>query len=166
MNRAINLGILIIIAMFLNGCNQGANQKNVATSETLNAQAGIAFNNILKKHLNAVSQRDFEALKSTLPDSGAMHLILPNGKMFTKVSEFLALHEEWFKDKSWTMDTKILYTDHSNDYGIALVEAMNREPERNGKPYFHKMLISYTLKKQNGKWMVIADHASTIEKSE
>ena len=39
------------------------------------------------------------------------------------------------------------------------------EPERDGKPYFNRMHISYTLEKQNGQWYVIKDHASSVEKS-
>ncbi|MCB0616701.1 MAG: nuclear transport factor 2 family protein [Phaeodactylibacter sp.] len=126
----------------------------------------IGFQAALDAHLNAVRQHDFEALKRTVPASGPMHLVLPNGAHFATAEEFLSLHEEWFQDTTWTMETKVQHIDPSADSGIALVEAINREPERNGKPYFHKMFITYSLKKVNGQWLVVYDHASTIEKSE
>ncbi len=130
-------------------------------------QDSLNFLTALNMHLDAVKNKDFEALKRTMPaPEEAFHLILPNGAMMTKSGDFLNAHEEWFQDTTWTMETQILYTSNGPDYGIALVEATNREPERNGKPYFHKMAISYGLKKVNDNWLVIHDHASTLEKSE
>jgi len=75
-------------------------------------------------------------------------------------------HEGWFEEKDWTIDMNIIYTDNSDNYGIALVESKFNDPDRNGKPYFHNMIVSYALKKVDGKWLVVKDHASTVEKSE
>ncbi len=130
-------------------------------------QDSLNFLTALNMHLDAVKNKDFEALKRTMPAPEAdFHLILPNGAMMDKSGDFLDAHQEWFQDTSWTMESKILHAENGPEFGIALVEATNREPERNGKPYFHKMAISYGLKKINGIWLVVYDHASTMEKSE
>ncbi|HMQ62333.1 MAG TPA: nuclear transport factor 2 family protein [Flavilitoribacter sp.] len=131
------------------------------------AADSIAFRQALKAHLNAVEHKDFEGLKNTsAPESGQVLWVLPDGAQFTKAADFLKLQEEWFQDTTWTMEMKILEMENSADFGVAVVEAMLREPERNGKPYFHKMAISYALRKMEGAWRVVMDHASTIEKSE
>ena len=125
----------------------------------------IGFQAALDAHLNAVRQHDFEALKRTVPASGPMHLVLPNGAHFATAEEFLSLHEEWFQDTSWTFETKILNTDIGDKIGLATTEIVYREPDRNGEPYFNRMIVSYGLEKIDGQWYVIKDHASSIEKS-
>lgn len=128
-----------------------------------------AFKEALRQHLDAVSAKDIDAVKKTLPPSNeSMHLILPNGTQMNTAGEFIKMHDDWFKDTStaWTLNFSIKYAYANGNLGYALVEGMLEEPNRNGKPYFHKMHVSYVLEKINGKWLVIKDHASTIEKSE
>ncbi|PHN06669.1 YybH family protein [Flavilitoribacter nigricans] len=125
-----------------------------------------SFRLALEEHLAAVAAKDFDRLKMTVPQSGELVWVLPNGASFMKAEEFLQNHQEWFQDTSWTMTTQILQANWGQDHGTALVEADLREPERNGKPYFHRMFISYGLERSNGRWQVVLDHASTIEKSE
>ena len=47
--------------------------------------------------------------------------------------------------------------------GMAVTEIVYRETEREGKPYFNRMIVSYDLEKIDGKWYIIKDHASSIE---
>ncbi len=121
----------------------------------------------MQKHLDAVSNRDLATLKSTLSPEGTMYLILPQTEMTSTVDEFMEYHEEWFADTTanWTFETKILNTAIGDSLGMALTEIMYREPERDGKPYFNRMMVSYDLKKSENNWYVIKDHASSIEKS-
>jgi len=98
------------------------------------------------------------------PD-GEMQLILPSTPIINTVDSFLKFHEEWFVDSTWTFETKILNTTIEEDLGIAITEVIYREPERDGKPYFNKMIVSYALKKKNAAWYIIKDHASSIQKS-
>ena len=123
------------------------------------------FNEILKVHLNAVSEKNIEKLITTLPPDSNFLFILPNSSPTISSKDFIEFHTEWFKDTSWTFETKIIATNIEEKMGIALVEVLYKEPERNGKPYFNKMSVSYALKKILGKWYVIKDHASSIEKT-
>ncbi len=122
----------------------------------------------LSKHLKAVSDKDYATLQSTLADSGTMHLILPDGMISRKVSEFLKFHDEWFADttSNWSLKNTIRYAKRQGDMGMALVEATYNEPDRKGKPYMHRKAVSYVLEKQGDKWIVIKDHASTVKKTE
>lgn len=155
-------GILVIVGL-LPACQPVA---DTAQEQTVAEEKDEKFRMVLEKHLEAVSNKDFDQLKETVPESGALAWILPNGASFMKAEEFLENHQEWFQDSSWTMTTRIVQADWGLDYGTAIIEADLREPERNGKPYFHRMYITYGLKKTNGDWKVVLDHASTIEKSE
>jgi predicted metal-dependent hydrolase len=144
---------LIIIAAFMVSCssNERENRKQ--------------FTDLLQTHLNAVSEKNIEKLITTLPPDSNFLFILPNSSPTKSSKDFIQFHKEWFKDTLWTFETKILEANVGEIMGIALVEAFYKEPERNGKPYFNKMSVSYALKKIEGKWYVIKDHASSIDKT-
>ena len=119
----------------------------------------------MQKHLDAVSNKDLVALKETMAPNGQMTLLLPASEKIDSVSGFMDYHEEWFKHPNWTFETKILETEIGQDLGIAIIEIIYREPERDGVPYFNRMFVSYALKKFDNQWSIIKDHASSIEKS-
>lgn len=123
------------------------------------------FISTMKKHLNAVSQRDLDALRSTLSPTGEMQLILPQTEIINTVEAFMNYHKEWFAAPNWTFETKILNTKIYSDFGMAIVEIVYKEPLRDGKPYFNRMIVSYNLEKHNHHWYVIKDHASSVQKS-
>ncbi|MBC9796785.1 nuclear transport factor 2 family protein [Sinomicrobium sp. FJxs] len=119
----------------------------------------------MQRHLNAVTNRDIEALKSTMSPEGKMQLILPGSEIIYSVDGFMDYHKKWFSDSAWTFEAKILNTRIGNKIGMAVAEIMYKEPEREGKPYYNRMIVSYDLEKIDGTWYVIKDHASSVEKS-
>ncbi|UOB18629.1 YybH family protein [Abyssalbus ytuae] len=135
------------------------------TTEDNFTQNKESFMATMQKHLDAVSNRDLIALKSTMAPNGKMQLILPKTEIIQGVEEFMEYHRVWFKDSLWTFETNILNTEIGHKFGMVITEIIYREPERNGQPYFNRMIVSYDLEKINGKWYIIKDHASSIEKS-
>jgi len=133
-----------------------------SVNETENSKQ---FTEVLQNHLTAVSEKNIEKLIATLPPDSNFLFILPNSSPTKSSKDFIEFHAEWFKDTSWTFETKIIATNIEEKMGIALVEVMYKEPERNGRPYFNKMSVSYALKKIDEKWYVIKDHASSIDKT-
>jgi len=119
----------------------------------------------MQKHLTAVSTKNMTALAETLSPNGEMQLILPASEVNDSVAGFLKFHEEWFKSSNWAFETKILNSKVGTQLAMVVVEAIYREPMRNGQPYFNRMTVSYTLEKIDGHWYVIKDHASSVEKS-
>ena len=156
MKAKLNVFGFITIIFLILSCEN--NQTKIEANEA-------AFINTLENHLNAVTEKNLKKLKSTLSPEGDFLLILPNGEPSRTTTDFIDMHTEWFQDTSWTFDTKIVYTNIVENMGIALVEIMYQEPNRNGRPYFNKMAVTYCLKKNYDVWYVIADHASTIEKT-
>ena len=152
--------VLFMLGVFLQG---QTSTENVKSLDTDNEQR---FVERMQEHLEAVSNKDLTTLKSTLSPEGDMQLILPNTEVLYSVEKFMEYHQAWFQDTTWTFETKILSTEIGEKVGIAITEIMYREPERNGKPYFNHMVVSYALKKIEGQWYIIKDHASSIEKAE
>lgn len=146
--KQIVLGLLLCISYSL--CSQSTEEK---------------FTSAMQRHLDAVSNRDLPVLKSTLSQDSSMILILPQSKVMTTAREFLDYHRDWFAVGEWTFDTKILSIEVGTTHGFAVVEVMYREPERNGEPYYNKLIVSYDLRLEGGEWKIVKDHACSIEKS-
>jgi hypothetical protein len=156
--QMINIKMILISLMVLMVYSCNVKQKELQKNESL-------FRSTMLKHLNAVSTKDLNTLKSTLSPKGDMILILPNSKVTYSVDEFVKYHEDWFKETNWTFETKILNIKVRENLGIAIVEVMYRESERNGKPYFNRMIVSYDLEKIDNNWYVIKDQSCSIERS-
>ena len=133
-----------------------------SNDRTLNIEA---FTLSLQKHLKAVTDKDLQTLKETLPPKGNTELIQSNMEVIYSAEGFLKFHEAFFKIVNTTLEFKITSINVGNNIGVATTEAMYKELERNGKPYFNRLIVTYVLEKLNGKWYVIKDHASSIEKT-
>ncbi len=155
----------LIILFFI--CSvTSCNEKNISNDNKNQVEHNEEmFITTMEKHLSSVSKRDLSTLKSTMHPNGKMQLILPGSEIINGVDGFVEYHKEWFNDSTWTFETKILNTDIGKTFGMAITEIVYREPERDGKPYFNRMIVSYDLEKVNGNWYIVKDHASSTEKS-
>lgn len=155
------LSFILVGAFLLNACTQRPSDK----SEELSLADKAAFHQTLSTHLEAVSQKNLATLATTLAPDSTFFLILPGNELEKTSSSFLEMHREWFQDTSWTFDFEILEEVADKTVGFAIVEVLYREPDRNGAPYFNRMLLTYGLRKYQGEWFVIMDHASSVEKT-
>ncbi|MEO0732186.1 MAG: nuclear transport factor 2 family protein [Bacteroidota bacterium] len=121
---------------------------------------------VMEAHLAAISAKDLAALAATLPPDSTFSLILPQEEIMDGSGAFLDFHQGWFAGGNWTFTTRILDFRTGPELANAVVEAMYREPERDGVPYFNRMIVTYLLRKYpDGAWYVVQDHASSSEKS-
>lgn len=123
------------------------------------------FEETLNAHMTAISNRDLDALAATMHPDGEMQLVLPDQEVMRGAQAFLDFHKTWFKSDNWTVEGKIVDSRVGCEVGTALTEQMYREPERDGKPYFNRMTVTYVLEKVDDKWVVIRDHAAWTERS-
>ena len=124
-----------------------------------------AFTANMEQHLDAVTNRDLNTLHSTMHPDGKMQLILQSSEIIDGVAGFMNYHEEWFQDTTWTFQTKILNSEVGDNMGMAVTEIIYGEPDRNGVPFWNRMIVSYDLQKEKDVWYIIKDHASSVEKS-
>ena len=158
---------LILVCLLIIGFNSCENkEKEIQKNESSKQQNEELFKSAISKHLDAVTNKDLKELKSTMSPEGKMELIQPSSEIVYSVEGFMKFHKDWFELPNWTVKTKILSMDIGNRIGVATTEFLYEEPERNGKPYFNQLIVSYTLEKINNNWYIIKDHASSIEKTE
>ena len=167
MRTSTRTGIALFVAATLSfACQQQANAPGQPSpNPESKLKSEVLFEKTLERHLNAVSNKDIETLGSTLHPDGKMMLILPGLETTYTVVDFLSFHTAWFADPTWTFETQVLETEIGPTLGMAIVEVLYREPERDGEPYFNRMTVSYTLEKTDGAWFFIKDHATSVEKS-
>ena len=158
------LQVLLSIAFIfsITACHVSVEDKTPAFNQAAHEKS---FKETLQKHLDAVSNKDLATLESTLSPEGTLHFMLDQRETSHQTKDFISFHEEWFKNKNWTFETNITNTEVGPKYGLAITEIIYREPERNGKPYFNRMAVSYVLKFIDETWYVIKDHATSIEKA-
>ena len=154
--------LMFIGALLLLSCDRSDEKEQDLTDQAPSEQEMVS---VMQQHLDAVTNRDLQALKRTMSPEGTMQLILPGSEIMYSVDEFMDYHREWFKDSTWTFDTRILNTAVGDPIGMAVVEVTYREPDRAGKPYYNRMIVSYDLKRVDRQWYVIKDHASSVERS-
>lgn len=159
----IALPVLVIGVLFSSGCSQAPVEP--ASKAKTEAENISAFMGAMEKHLAAISAKNLDSLAATMSPEGDMQLMLGGMETIVSVDSFMSFHEAWFQEPAWTFDTEILNVEVGSRVGMVIVEAMYREPERDGKPYFNRMTVSYVLRKIKGKWYVIKDHATSVEKS-
>jgi hypothetical protein len=170
-SKASAFTAVLFLGIFAISCNNNTSSKKVEeiieidSSEKTDMDNEKEFVQVMQKHLDAVSNRDLVALKETMDPNGQMQLILPGSEIIDGVGGFMDYHKEWFAEPDWTFETKILKTEIGTELGMAITEIVYREPLRKPEPYFNRMIVSYDLKKIAGKWYIIKDHASSIEKS-
>lgn len=159
----IRYGFVLLICFFISCKNEPEKKvETIVESQILEKETAQA---VMQKHLDAVSNRDLKTLESTLSPDGNMQLILPGTEIIEGKSGFMDYHREWFKAPDWTIDSKILNSQVGGTLAMIIVESIYREPERDGKPYFNRMTISYDLKKIDENWYVIKDHMASVQKS-
>lgn len=150
--------VLSLLIIGISSCDLKENEVSKKQNEEL-------FKSVILKHLNAVTTKDSKTLKSTMSPIGNMELIQPSSEIVYSVDGFMKFHQDWFEVPNWSVNTKILSTDIGDRIGVATTEFLYKEPERDGKPYFNRLIVSYTLEKINSNWYIIKDHASSIEKT-
>ena len=163
-----NYTFLFIFSILLFSCQTSSEPQPLTPEEEskMHLEAKTQMEAVMKKHLDAVSNKDLTTLKSTMHPEGKMQLILPSTEIINGVKDFMEFHTAWFSsDSNWTFETKILNSEVGEKLGIVITELTYREPERNGKPYFNRQTVSYVLEKIDSAWYVIKDHCTSTEKS-
>lgn len=146
--------LALLLVLILLGCSgrKGVNE-------------AVKVRTALQKHLDAISARDLRSLKATLAPNDSIELILPGSPITYLSKDFIEMHEGWFAESNWTFTPEIISIKQIGALAFATVLVDYREDERNGKPYYNRMHVSYVLENIEDQWYVIKDHACSFEKS-
>jgi predicted ABC-type ATPase len=114
----------------LSACEEKATEIN--TNHTSEAENEAAFKTILTRHLNAVTDRDTLALKTTLSHNGTMEFIQPKAATRYNVANFMEMQAACFQKSNWSFETKIESMAVSENLGVASTEIIYSESDSDG----------------------------------
>lgn len=118
------------------------------------------FDNALQNHLASIAARDIEAFKGNLTLDETLYTIVQNGHAFTKKSELIAIHEQWFKDPNWVWKGEVVHKVVGEDMAMALIKYQYQaKPD---EAPFGTWLV-YVFQLQNGKWRIVHDQNTALD---
>ena len=118
------------------------------------------FDQALQSHFDAINHRDLEAFKTHLTKNQTLYTIVQNGHAFTTPQESIAIHQEWFKDKNWTWEAKVVHKVVGVDMAMALVKYTYRPSPQT--PAFETWL-TYVFALEDGQWKIIHDQNTALD---
>lgn len=120
----------------------------------------MTFEETLKIHLQAIENRDFETLVSTMPEEGGETvLILPHGSINKSRDNFVDAHKEWFADPSWKQECEIINTIETSEMGVATIKYVYTQGDGNK----WKALLGLVFQKVGERWALVHDQNTRIE---
>lgn len=114
----------------------------------------------IQSHFDAIRNRDITAFKKNLTSSETLYTIVQNGHAFTKTSELIAIHEEWFKDLDWIWEGTVVHKVVGEDMAMVLVKYDYR---KNAEDEAVSTWLNYVFQLQDGEWKIVHDQNTSLD---
>lgn len=165
---AITMAIAMAIAMAMIALVVGPAQGSPGedgpwqgTDAGINAPQG-SFAAALEAHLQAIRQRDLDALADTVTTGDELILIFPNGSRTDTREEYLDFHRSWFADTGWRMHVELLHVIERPALGLALMKYRYESTTPDGEPRTSINYVAMTFAKEDGAWRLVFDQNTPI----
>lgn len=145
---------ILLFALVLSGCYTISPRE---TGPTPRLQATI------QTHLDAIQNRDLDALLETVTTAERLTLIFPDGTLTETRAEYVAFHEEWFADPAWTMTFEPVRTVESPGLATVLVRTTY---EDDGPSSRRHAFLALTFADAGDGWRLVLDQNTRIASPE
>jgi len=119
------------------------------------------FNQTLKRHMQAITQRDLVNFTDTIHKTN-ITLILPNGKLIQNRKEFIQFNQDWFSDQDWKISYEIVKSQESEEMSFAVLLIHYDDLDAEGKPYHQDYYLHLVFVKENSEWLLTYDQNTFI----
>jgi ketosteroid isomerase-like protein len=123
----------------------------------------MTFRETLDRHLAAIQHRDLPALADTVA-AGRLSLILGDGRLVESGEQFLALHKEWFKSPTWSLETKILHVTEGSDLALALIRMSYRDQPAGREPIHETSYLTLGFQRGGDRWLMVHNQNTPVQK--
>ncbi|GAB3257800.1 hypothetical protein GCM10027296_28800 [Chitinimonas naiadis] len=140
---------------------------HVIEIEGMRAPAGMThcdFDCTLRRHLDAIDQRDWPAFEATLTRGDTLSLILPNGRLSTDGTTFRKQMQAWLADKDWQWQYSIVHQRQGKGWGLAVLKVTYQDKDEQGQPYRLDYLLQLLFEPEAGHWRLIHDQNTLLKK--
>jgi ketosteroid isomerase-like protein len=114
----------------------------------------------IKKHFDAINNRDLNAFKSHITKTDTLYTIVQNGYALNTPDETIAIHEEWFKDPDWIWEGSVVHKVVGVDMAMVLIKYEYRARAED-KPF--STWLTYVFKLEDYEWRIIHDHNTALD---
>ena len=121
------------------------------------ARPALSFRETLARHLQAIQERDLEALADTVAD-GALILISAEGKLARSSREFLDAHRGWFAMSGWQLFVTPVEITEGADLGVAVLHLLYCENEIRQQSH-----LTLVFARRDGKWLMVLDQNTPLK---
>lgn len=118
----------------------------------------MSFRETLRRHLQAIRERDLAALADTLA-TPELVLIMADGKLVRSTQEFLEAHRGWFAVPGWTLEAREVEVLEGADLAVALLELDYREPPATPS----RSYLTLVFRQRGGRWLMVQDQNTPIK---
>jgi uncharacterized protein (TIGR02246 family) len=125
----------------------------------------MTFRETLEKHIRAIRERDLEALKETLP-ADELVLIMSDGRLVRSVQEFLAAHQGWFQQQSWSIEFEPVAIREAKDLGVATFHLVYRDTLPDGRRLHETSYLTLVFARQGDKWVMVQDQNTPVKNTQ
>ena len=121
------------------------------------AGPALSFRETLARHLQAIQERDLDALAGTVAD-GALILISAEGKLARSSREFLEAHRVWFAVSGWQLFVTPVEITEGADLGVAVLHLLYCENEIRQQSH-----LTLVFARRAGKWRMVLDQNTPLK---
>jgi ketosteroid isomerase-like protein len=118
----------------------------------------MGFREALRRHLQAIQERDLQALADTVAPE-ALVLVMADGRLARRTAEFLEAHRGWFAMPDWTLEAREVQVFEGAGLGVAVLELDYREP-----PAVHsRSYLTLAFQRHGERWLMVLDQNTPIK---
>ena len=114
------------------------------------------FADALDDHLAAIRARDLDRLARTVSRREVV-LVTARGDVSTDPARFLALHAEWFRSSTWSIETRVLHERVGADVATCLLALDYRDRQPDGTPLHERSILALVFAREDGRWVMVQD---------
>ena len=117
----------------------------------------MGFREALRRHLQAIQDRDLQALAATVAPEELV-LVMADGKLVRRTAEFLEAHRGWFAMQNWTLEAREVQVFEGSDLGVAVLELDYREPPA----VRSRSYLTLVFRREGDRWLMVQDQNTPI----
>lgn len=121
------------------------------------ARPALSFRETLQRHLEAIQNRDLDALADTVAD-GAIVLIMADGKLVRSAEQFLEAHRAWFAMEGWQLFVTPVEINEGSDLAFAALHLLYVEKDLRQQSH-----LTLVFARRDGRWVMILDQNTPIK---
>lgn len=99
---------------------------------------------------------------ATVPESGNLTLIFPNGKLTRTVEEYREFHVQWFGDPDWSVTYEVISQIEGADLAFVSLLARNQDKNAKGENIAYSLILTLVFQKQTHGWKLISDQNTMV----